>query len=101
MLEETELGAANLSWRLIEAAIVRETIKKRPSVRFLKLHARFPTAGPLMLVKNRDDHGDVLAANEVRGVWEIVQQRSPYAAADFWELIGKRRNAIDRRGKLL
>ena len=52
-------------------------------------------------MKNRDDYGDVLATNEVRGVWKVVQQRTSYTVANFWKLIGKRRNAIDRHGKLL
>ena len=42
-----------------------------------------------------------LATNEVHGVWTMVQQRTSYTVANFWKLIWKRRNAIDRHGKRL
>lgn len=63
--------------------------------RSLEFHSRFPTAGSLMLVKHRDDDGQGLATNEVRGIRKAMKQRTADTASDFGKLIRERTNPID------
>ena len=54
-----------------------------------------------MLVKHRDDDGQGLATNEVRGVRKAMKQRPADTASDFGKLIRKRANPIDSAADFL
>ena len=64
-------------------------------VRFFEFHPGFPATRLPMLMENRDHNRHALAANEIRGIRKMMEQRPSHTGRDFRELIRKGLNSID------